>query len=83
MEIIIWRGNPSSGGTGYGGTGSNLTEAFTASWEATKWSPTKPPATIFGLMARAAAIQLPIVRLGDEDWSIEIRRPMSDRWEPV
>ena len=70
MTLIIWRGNPSSGGTGYIESGTDLTQMMAKAYARAHNCPT----SIFHYFALARQCPAPLARIGDSQWSVEIRR---------
>jgi hypothetical protein len=71
--VIIWHGNPGSGGTGYTASADTATKAWAAAHKWASAQHTLPP-ELSRAYAAAKVSGFPIVRLGTAEWSVEIRR---------
>lgn len=73
MQVIIWLGNPASGGTGFVGEAAGPLEAFTAALAHYR-AQHQPHPKLFRYASVATTNIFPVVRIGDEEISVEVRR---------
>jgi hypothetical protein len=70
IRVTIWRGSPSSGGTGYVNEAPTSIEAFSDAGARSGG----PPLQLAKFFLAALDADFPQVRIGDNEWSVEIIR---------